>query len=210
MNEHATIFVVDDDPAVRDSLKLLLEQEDFSVITFESAEAFLAAYQPTPRCCAILDIRLASGLDGMQLQAELGKRGILLPIIFLTGYGNIPMSVQAIKSGAVDFLTKPITSAALLVSIEAALWESEQRYLQADTNKKATECIAGLTEREREVMCLAIESLSNKEIARLLNISHRTVEIHKARIMEKTGANTLLDLLRIAESSGLRSAELGK
>ena len=202
MNENTTIFVVDDDPAVRDALTLLLEQEDFNVKAFDSAEAFLASCQSSPRSCAIVDIRM-SGLDGMQLQAELSKRGTLLPVIFLTGHGNIPMSVQAIKAGAVDFLTKPITRAALLVSIEAALLESERLHTQAAANHKANACIAGLTEREREVMILAIESLSNKEIARLLGISHRTVEIHKARIMEKTGAHTLLDLVHIAKSSGL-------
>lgn len=202
MNPNATIFVVDDDPAVRDALTLLLEQEDFHVEAFDSAEAFLAACRSTPNSCAIVDIRMP-GMDGMQLQAELSRRDILLPVIFLTGHGNIPMSVQAIKAGAVDFLTKPITGTALLVSVTAALLESEKLYRQAETHQKANDCIEDLTEREREVMALAIEGLSNKEIARLLGISHRTIEIHKARIMHKTGATTLLDLLRIAKESGL-------
>lgn len=199
----ATVFVVDDDPAVRDSLTLLLEQEDVVVESFASAEDFLAACRPTPHSCAIVDIRMP-GMNGLQLQAEFSRRGTPLPLIFLTGHGDIPMSVRAIKAGAVDFLTKPIMGSALLCSVKAALQESEQMCLQAEANQTATARIAGLTEREREVMALAVEGLPNKEIARRLGISHRTVEIHKARIMHKTGADTLLDLARIADASGLR------
>jgi len=203
MNSNLTVFVVDDDPAVRESLTLLLEQEDLNVESFDSAEAFLATYRPVPRSCAILDIRMP-GMDGIQLQAELSRRGLLLPIIFLTSYGDIPLSVRAIKAGAVDFLTKPITCALLLESVRAALRDSERLNSQAEANHTAAARVASLTERENEVMLLAIEGLPNKEIARRLCISHRTVEIHKARIMHKTGADTLLDLARIAEASGLR------
>ncbi len=202
MNTKATIFIVDDDSAVRDSLKLLLEQEDFAVEPFDSAEAFLANYQPVPRSCALIDIRM-SGMDGMQLQAEMSKRGILLPVIMLTGHGNIPMSVRAIKAGAVDFLTKPITYAALLNSLQAALQESEKLHAQAETCERAIQCLSCLTEREHEVLALAVEGMPNKEVARQLGISHRTVEIHKARIMEKTGAHSLLDLAKIARAGGV-------
>jgi len=203
MTAAATVFVVDDDPAVRDSLTLLLEQEDVVVESFASAVAFLAVCRPAPRCCAIVDIRMP-GIDGMQLQAELTRRKLLLPIIFLTGHGDIPLSVRAIKAGAVDFLTKPVTGAALLESVEAALLESERLSSQAEENQSASDRVASLTEREREVMALAVDGMPNKEIARCLGISHRTVEIHKARIMHKTGAETLLDLSRIAEAGGLR------
>lgn len=202
MTTPATIFIVDDDPAVRASLSMLLEQEGFIVESFDCAEHFLANVRPVPKSCAIVDIRMPD-MDGMQLQTELASRGSALPLIFLTGHGNIPMSVRAIKAGAVDFLTKPITRAALMLSIEAALLESDRRHKQAEANKKACRCVESLTDREREVMVLASEALSNKEIARLLGISHRTVEIHKARIMEKTGAQTLLDLVKLAKSSGL-------
>lgn len=202
MNETAKIFVVDDDPAVRGALTMLLEQENFTVEAFDSAEAFLDAYQPMPCSCAIIDIRMA-GLDGLQLQAELARRGSLLPIIFLTGHGNIPMSVQAIKAGAVDFLTKPVTGARLLSSVVVALDESGKLYRQGKANQKAAECFACLTEREREVMMHAIAGYPNKEIARILGISHRTVEIHKARVMHKTGANTLLELVQIAKACRL-------
>ncbi|TRZ89206.1 MAG: DNA-binding response regulator [Rhodocyclaceae bacterium] len=204
MSAKATVFVVDDDPAVRDSLTLLLEEEDVAVASFASAEAFLASCRTPRHSCAIVDIRMP-GMDGMQMQAELSRRGILLPVIFLTGHGDIPMSVRAVKAGAVDFLTKPVTASALLESVHAALLESVRLNSQAEANQTAAESVATLTERERQVMALAVEGLHNKEIARHLGISHRTVEIHKARIMHKTGANTLLDLARIAEASGFRS-----
>ncbi|MDD5403644.1 MAG: response regulator [Sulfuricella sp.] len=204
MSGKATVFIVDDDHAVRDALTLLLEQEDLAIETFESAEAFLAACRPVPRSCAIIDIRMP-GMDGMQLQTELSRRGVLLPLIFLTGHGDIPLSVRAIKAGAVDFLTKPVTSAALMQSIQVALLESERLNSQAAINQMAATCVASLTEREREVMVLAAEGLPNKQIARHLGISHRTVEVHKTRIMHKTGADTLLDLARIVDASGLRA-----
>lgn len=202
MNAQATIYIVDDDAAVRDALTLLLEQEDFTVQAFDSAEAFLASVQPVARSCAIVDVRM-SGMDGLQLQTTLARKGVLLPVILLTGHGTIPMSVQAIKSGAADFLTKPISAAHLLVSIRAALKESEKLFAQAQENHHAGQCLACLTEREREVLMLAVEAMPNKEIARQLGISHRTVEIHKAHIMEKTGATSLLDLVRIAKAGGL-------
>lgn len=204
MSRKATVFVVDDEPAVRDSLALLLEQEDISVETFGSAEAFLAACRSEPCSCAIVDIRMP-GMDGMQLQEELAKRGILMPVIFLTGHGTIPMSVRAVKAGAVDFLTKPVTGTELIESVQAALLESERLSVESAASQSAAMLVASLTEREREVMLLAVEGLPNKEIARRLGISHRTVEIHKARIMRKTGADTLLDLARTAEASGLRN-----
>lgn len=206
MKNIPTVFVVDDDPAVRDSLTLLLELEEFAVESFAGAADFLAQCRPLQRSCAIVDIRMPR-MDGMQLQAELTTRGIQLPIIFLTGHGDIPMSVRAIKAGAVDFLTKPVTGEALLKSVRAALIECERLYRQADTTQDAVSRVARLTERERGVMVLAVAGLHNKEIAQRLGISHRTVEIHRARIMHKTGVDTLLDLARIAEASGLRASE---
>lgn len=196
-----TVYVIDDDPAIRDSLALLLEQEDIAVLTFASARNFLDSIgQTEPRCCAIIDIRMPSQ-DGLQLQAEIVRRGLLLPVIFMTGHGDIPMSVRAIKSGAMDFLTKPVTSHALLESVHAALLESEHLFSRAEASDAARSSLENLTDRERDVLGLAIEGLSNKEIARKLGISHRTVEIHRARVMSKTGAESLLDLVRIAEIS---------
>lgn len=199
MRLHDTVFVVDDDPAIRDALSLLLEQEDMTVIGYGSATDFLDSLKEiTPRCCAIIDIRMPD-LDGLQLQAEIARRGILLPVIFLTGHGDIPMSVRAIKSGAMDFLTKPVTGHTLLESVHVALLESERLFSRAEANHTARSCLESLTDREREVMTLATEGRSNKEIARQLGISHRTVEIHRARVMHKTGAETLVELVRIAE-----------
>jgi RNA polymerase sigma factor (sigma-70 family) len=203
MMTDATVFVVDDDPAVRESLTLLLEQEDLSIMAFESAEAFLAVCASVPaHSCVVADIRMP-GMDGIQLQEELARRGVALPLIFLTGHGDIPMSVRAIKAGAIDFLTKPITGQALLRSVQEALRESDRLNENAEKNESATARMALLTEREREVMELAIKGMSNKEIARRLGISHRTVEIHKARVMHKTDSDSLLDLARIADAAGL-------
>jgi FixJ family two-component response regulator len=133
----------------------------------------------------------------MQLQAEMLKRHILLPIIFLTGHGDIPMSVQAMKAGALDFLTKPVTRDKLLTSIRAAILQSERVLSEKANHQAALSHLAGLTDRERDVMRLAVQGHPNKYIARQLGISHRTVEIHKSKIMQKTGAINLLDLARI-------------
>lgn len=192
-----TVFIVDDDPAIRDSLSLMIEQEAFAVQAFDSAEAFLAACQPQAKGCTIIDIRMP-GMDGMQLQAEMLKRHILLPIIFLTGHGDIPMSVQAMKAGALDFLTKPVTRDKLLIAIRAAILQSERILTESANHQEALSHLAGLTDRERDVMWLAVQGHPNKHIARQLGISHRTVEIHKSKIMQKTGAINLLDLARIS------------
>ena len=193
---HTTVFIVDDDAAIRDSLSLMIEQENIAVQAFDSAETFLAAYQPECCGCAIVDIRM-SGMDGLELHKALLKRHILLPIIFLTGHGDIPMSVQAIKAGAVDFLTKPVTREKLLNSIRAAIQQSETVLSENANHQEALSHLASLTDRERDVMLLAVQGHPNKHIARQLGISHRTVEIHKSKIMQKTGAINLLDLARI-------------
>jgi FixJ family two-component response regulator len=203
-----TVFVVDDDAAVRDSLSLLIEQEGLAVKTFASARAFLEDFEPEHTGCVIVDLRMPE-MDGMALQEEMARRGILLPVIFLTAHGDIPTSVRAIKAGAVDFLTKPITRSTLMASINSACEEGDRLRAQADTRVSAATLLASLTERERDVLTLAIEGLPNKVIARQLDISHRTVEIHKARIMSKTGATTLLELARIAEAAGFRGPSGG-
>ena len=191
-----TIFIVDDDPAIRDSLALMIEQENMAVQVFESAEDFLHVYQPECRGCAIIDVRM-NGMDGTELHAVLLARHILLPVIFLTGHGDIPMSVQAIKDGAVDFLTKPVTREKLMTSIRAAIQKSEMVLSEKANHQAALSHLTGLTDRERDVMRLAVQGHPNKHIARQLGISHRTVEIHKSKIMQKTGAINLLDLARI-------------
>lgn len=194
---NATVFIVDDDPAIRDSLSLMIGQEDIAVSTFESAEAFLASCQSGCYGCAVIDIRMP-GMDGMQLQEVLSKRNIHLPVIFLTGHGDIPMSVQAMKAGAMDFLTKPVTRDKLLGSVRLAIQKSERIISENAYHQEALSRLADLTDRERDVMLLAVQGHPNKDIARHLRISHRTVEIHKSKIMHKTGAVNLLDLARIA------------
>lgn len=199
---NATVFIVDDDSAVRDSLMLMIEQEGIHVETYCSGEEFLDGFQNPSPGCAIVDIRMP-GMDGIQLQQELNHRNIQLPIIFLTGHGDIPMSVKAIKAGAVDFLTKPVKRENLLSSVRTAIMESRRLIREMVNGQDAKSRLAELTEREREVMTLAIAGAPNKEIARRLGISHRTVEIHKSKIMHKTGASNLLDLARIANEGKL-------
>lgn len=201
-NHEPIVFIVDDEPAVRDSLTLVIEQAGFNVQSFESAEVFLSAYNPDFFGCIIIDVQMPV-MNGMQLQDELLQRNILLPVIFLTGHGDIPMSVRAIKTGAVDFLTKPVTREKLLTCVRSAFAEAEKRVDEAAHKQNALACLAKLTQREREVMSLAVQGCSNKDIAACLDISHRTVEIHKSNIMRKTGSINLLDLVRITRESDL-------
>ena len=197
-----TVFIVDDDQAVTDALMLMMEQEGVSVKVFSSGKDFLNAYQTPSYGCLILDIRMP-GMDGMQVQQAMIKRAIELPIIFLTGHGDIPLSVKAVKSGAADFLTKPIRREQLVAAVNDALQDSLRLLSRQAQGKTAQSKLAALTEREREVMALAVLGHHNKEIARELGISHRTVEIHKSKIMHKTGAANLLDLARIASEGKL-------
>jgi FixJ family two-component response regulator len=199
------VFVVDDDAAVRDSVSLLLETAGIPHRIFDSAEAFLRARLDSSAGCIILDVRMP-GLSGPELQAELNERGVSLPIIFLTAHGDIPLTVRAIKAGAVDFLTKPVNGSVLLDRVQAALAQSVRLQEEASAQESLSRRMENLTDRERDVMALAVAGHPNKEIARLLGISHRTVEIHRARVMHKTGATNLLELARIAESGGLKAA----
>lgn len=193
----ATVFIVDDDSAIRDSLMLMLEQEGYLVKLFESAEDFLTAYKTEQLGCVIIDIRM-SGMSGIQLQEVICECNILLPVIFLSGHGTIPMSVKAVKAKAVDFLTKPVSAEKLLNSVRLAVIESDQILTENARFREASARLAELTARELDVLAETIQGKSNKQIARHLNISHRTVEIHKSKIMQKTGASNILDLARIA------------
>lgn len=197
-----TVFIIDDDPAVRDALTLMIEQADLTVEAFGNARAFLDVYRPEMRGCALVDINMPE-MDGIRLQEEIIARGLPLPIIFLTGHGNIPLSVKTVKAGASDFLTKPIGREKLLDCIRAAFMECEGLQAKHETNRRCQSLLSTLTEREQEVMQLALNGQTNKKIAQQLGISHRTVEIHKARLMQKTGAGNLLELARIAQEAGL-------
>lgn len=197
MNEQAmTVFIIDDDAAVLDSLTLMLEQAELKVQAFQSARAFLDDYRPGMRGCVILDIKMPE-IDGLHLQQKLIEMNVPLPIIFLTGHGNIPMSVKAMKNGASDFLTKPVKRDKLLACIESAFDECENWRIRQKTRQDAQKLLSALTEREMEVMQLALNGQANKQIAAELGISHRTVEIHKSRVLQKTGVDNLLELARI-------------
>lgn len=198
----AKVFLVDDDAAVRHSLSLLLESEGLEVAAYASAEDFLAEVDSEAAGCAILDLKMA-GMDGIRLQEEMVKRGIHLPIIFLTGHGDIPTTVRAIKAGAVNFLSKPVGGKELLMSVAGALELAAREHEHYEQNTSAAARLASLTDRENAVMRLLIEGLSNKLIARHLDISHRTVEIHKANVLRKTRAGNLLELIRLARLAGI-------
>lgn len=195
-----TVFIIDDDAAVRHSLTLMLAQQAIAVESFESAEEFLKHDLSHWKGCIITDLQMP-GLDGLQFQEALNNRGCVLPIIFLTGYGTIPQSVKAIKAGAVDFLTKPVTRDKLVACIASAFADYKNKLEAEDNAQRARDLLTKLTGREREVLAFVIQGLSNKEIAAHLGISHRTVEIHRSNVMQKTGAMHLLELKQIAQES---------
>ncbi len=196
MATEATICVVDDDPTVRDSLRELLESADFNVEDYDSALRFLAS-DAILRChCLIVDVRMPE-MDGLALQRELTKRGHKLPVIVVTGHGDVPLAVRAMKAGAADFLEKPFNDEALLASIRVALQSAAS---PAPTNPEAAVVAARmreLTEREREVLDLLILGLANKVIAQKLSISFRTVEVHRARVLAKMEARSIAELVRM-------------
>jgi two-component system response regulator FixJ len=200
MSIQPCVFIVEDEYPVRHSLGLIMETAGLAYQTFESAEDFLQNYCPGQPGCLLLDVNLP-GLNGDELQAELILRKIHLPIIFLTAYGDIPMTVRAIKAGAVDFLTKPVPRNLLIERIQAVLQHETQIHEQTADQALCMSQQYGLTSREMEIMALVVEGRSNKEIARQLGISYRTVEIHRARILKKTGTTNPLELARLCEAS---------
>lgn len=192
-----TVFIVDDDAGVRDSLALLLGTAGFEVRTFGSAAEFLQAFDPALCGCIILDVRMPER-SGPELQRALIERGGSLPVIFLTAYGDIPTTVKTMRDGAFDFLTKPIEAPIILDRVRAALAMDRSRREQGVQQARVDATLALLSDRERDVLALALEGHPNKEIARRLGISHRTVEVHRSHILQKTGESTLLGLARLA------------
>lgn len=189
------IYVVDDDDAFRDSLRWLLESAGYRPALFPSAERFLAAHQPGHGACLLLDVRMP-GLSGIELQAELNRRGDGIPVIFLTGHGDVPMAVEAVKKGAVDFVEKPFANSRLLALIERiAAMEAPARHERAERQSAAAR-LETLTEREREVLDRVCVGRRNKQIADELGISIKTVEAHRARAMEKMGATSIAEVVR--------------
>lgn len=193
----ATVFIVDDDEAMRDALAHLLDASGYPVRVFDSASSFLAAVDLDTPGCLLLDVAMP-GMTGLDLHRHMIEQGCHLPVVFLSGHGDIPMAVQVIQAGAIDFLEKPVNGQVLLKRVKDALaFDACRRAEQADRNDSLAR-YQHLTEREREVMALVVAGLSSKEIARELGISHRTVEIHRAHVMAKCGCDNLPDLVKFA------------
>jgi FixJ family two-component response regulator len=192
------VFVVDDDVSVRESLRDLLESVGLRVEVFESADAFLASRLPDVASCLVLDVRLP-GRSGLEFQAELTKAGISLPIIFITGHGDIPMSVRAMKSGAVEFLTKPFRDQDLLEAVRAAIERDRARREQDSSIAALKARFGSLTAREKEVIGYVSAGFLNKQIAAEMGISEVTVKVHRRNIMQKMNARSLAELVRMAD-----------
>jgi FixJ family two-component response regulator len=192
-----TVYVVDDDEAVRDSLQWLLEGKDYRVRCFESAEAFLNRYDPREVACLIADIRMG-GMSGLELQERLLERNSPLPIVFITGHGDVPMAVESMKKGALDFIQKPFKEDQLLELVERMLEKAREAFAVHQQAANRDALLAKLTGREAQVLERIVAGRLNKQIADDLGISIKTVEAHRANIMEKLGANTVADLLKIA------------
>ncbi len=197
MNDSApTIFVVDDDDAVRDSLSDLIDSVGLEVATYPSAHDFLADYDNARRGCLVLDIRMP-GMSGLELQERLNERGSTLPVVFITGHGDVPMAVEAMKRGAVDFIQKPFRDQELLDRINLALEQNRRRRNVEEVKQDIAKRISSLTRREREVMDMVIQGKANKVIAIDLGLSQRTVEVHRSHVMDKMRARTLAELVRM-------------
>ena len=195
-----TVYVVDDDEAVRDSLQWLLEGKDYRVRCYESAEAFLSRYDPREVACLIADIRMG-GMNGMELQARLIERQSPLPIMFITGHGDVPMAVESMKNGAMDFILKPFQEPQLLDLVERMLERAREAFISSQQSASREALLAKLTGRESQVLERIVAGRLNKQIADDLGISIKTVEAHRANIMEKLSANTVADLLKVALGS---------
>lgn len=196
-----TVFIVDDEESVRSSLRWLLESIHLKVATFESAEAFLKTYSTSQAGCLVLDVRMP-GMSGPELMDRLNADGINIPMIFLSAHGDVPLAVRAMKGGAIDFLQKPYNNQTFLERVRQALSRDAGSRQQQKYSEDVSARLAALTLREREVLALIVEGQSNKLIARQLDISHKTVEAHRGRLMRKMGANSFAELLHLMLTNG--------
>ncbi len=203
MSEGARIFIVDDDEAVRDSLELLLRSSGFdAIVAYASARDFLAKAAPMPGECLLLDVRMPD-MDGLELQEELNRRGVKLPVIIMTGHGDVPIAVRAMKAGAMDFIEKPFSDELLVDCVRRARRQAEEAQREGAEADDVRRRLQILTPREREVLQGMIAGQPNKLIAHALGISPRTVEIHRARVMDKMAARSLSALVRMALAAGI-------
>jgi RNA polymerase sigma factor (sigma-70 family) len=198
MTGSSVVFIVDDDPSVRSSLKFLLSTVGLNAESFDSADAFLHKNLPDLPCCLVLDVRLP-GLSGLDFQRELAARKISIPIVFLTGHGDIPMSVRAMKAGAVEFLTKPFRDQDLLDAVRIALERDRARREQEKELMTLQRRFDSLTSREREVISMVTSGMLNKQIADQLGTAESTVKVQRSRATEKMHAESLVDLIRMVE-----------
>ena len=201
-NAREVVFVVDDDESLRRALSRLVKSWCYEVISFADAESFLEAPLPKQTSCAILDLRLPA-LDGLELQAELAKRGYSIPVVFLTGAGDIPTTVEAMRGGAVDFLQKPVDEEALLTAVRRALETSAATMREERELERTRRLLAGLTPREYETLRCVISGAPNKVIAYRLGITERTVKAHRGQVMSKMQAKSLAELVRTVEALGV-------
>lgn len=197
-----TVFVVDDDVSVRESLEMLTKSAGWHPLLFDSAQSFLDTSSPRPPCCLVLDVNMP-GLNGLDLQSLVNANGSHMPIIFVSGFGDVPMTVRALKGGALDFLTKPIDTLAFLDAVKAALATSEARLKEDEGASKLRRSFDSLTKREREVMVRVVKGLLNKQVAYELDISEITVKAHRGQVMKKMEARTVPDLVHMATRLGL-------
>jgi len=199
VNEHKpVVFIIDDDPSVRDALDSLFRSIAMNVRSFGTTEEFLRAKRPDVPGCIVLDVRLP-GLSGLDFQRELASSNISLPVIFITGHGDVPMSVRAIKAGAIEFLTKPFRDQDLLDAVHIGIERDRLQRQAAKVVAILRDCFASLTLREREVMLRVVSGLPNKQIAAELKLSEFTVKVHRSHVMRKMKANSLADLVRMAD-----------
>ena len=204
--EEPIVFVIDDDASMREALRGLLRSVGLQVEVFGSAHEFLESKLPDVASCLLLDIRLPR-LSGLDFQAELIEAGIHIPIIFMTGHGDIPMSVKAMKAGAVDFLSKPFRDQDMLDAVASAIERDRKRRVGAKALSDAQARFEILTPRERQVLALVAAGLMNKQIAAEIGIAEITVKIHRGNVMKKMGVRSLPDLVRMAETLGIRRSE---
>ena len=200
------VFVVDDDASMRQALARLLQSVQLRVEVFASPQEFLQSERPNVPSCLVLDVRLP-GLSGLDFQAELAKADIRVPIVFITGHGDIPMSVRAMKAGAVDFLAKPFRDQDLLDAVTAAIQRDQKRREHENAMTDLRAHFSSLTPREREIMALVASGLMSKQIAAEVGLSEITVKVHRSHLMKKMGARSVADLVRMAEALGVKPAK---
>jgi len=204
-SQTATVFVVDDDPAMRDSLRWLIESVGLQVAAYPNADAFMAEFDPETTGCLVLDVRMP-GTSGMELLDSLKARGVQVPIIMITGHGDVPMAVQALKRGALDFLEKPFRDQELLEQIAKAIEIDQDRRSEQASIAGIRKRLETLTAREREVMELVVAGFANKQVAAKLDLSEKTIEVHRSRVMNKMQAHTLPCLVKMAIAVGVAEA----